>query len=54
MRNVRRYLNYLAGPKDFLATFNGQALKNAMTFQLKDETKRKAAIEGLKTIAACT
>ena len=39
---------------NYLATFNGQALKNAMTFQLKDETKRKAAIEGLKTIAACT
>jgi len=24
-----------------------------MVFQLKDEAKRKAAIEGLKTIAAC-
>ena len=47
-------MNYIANPKEFLATFNGQALKNAMAFQLKDEAKRKAAIEGLKTIAACT
>ncbi|WP_374649817.1 cytochrome c family protein [Dongia sp.] len=45
--------NYLADPKTFLAGINGQPLKNAMMFQLKDETKRKAAIEGLKTIAAC-
>ena len=46
-------MGYLAGPKDFLATFNGKELKNAMAFQLKDEAKRKAAIDGLKTIAAC-
>jgi len=46
-------MGYLGGPKDFLATFNGKELKNAMAFQLKDEAKRKAAIDGLKTIAAC-
>lgn len=44
---------YLADPKAFLNGFNGAPLKNAMAFQMKDETKRKAAIEGLKTIAAC-
>ena len=44
---------YIADPKGFLAQFNGEPLKNAMMFQLKDEAKRKAAIEGLKTIAAC-
>jgi len=46
-------MNYLADPKQFLATFDGQPLKNAMVFQLKDEAKRKAAIDGLKTIADC-
>jgi cytochrome c len=46
-------MGYIADPKGFLATFDGQELKNAMVFQLKDEAKRKAAIEGLKTIAAC-
>lgn len=45
--------NYLADPKGFLNTYNGQELKNAMAFQLKDEAKRKAAIEGLKEVAAC-
>ena len=44
---------YIADPKGFLTTFNGQPLKNAMMFQLKDEAKRKAAVEGLKAIAAC-
>ncbi len=44
---------YLSDPKAFLAEFNGQPLKNAMMFQMKDEAKRKAAVEGLKTIAAC-
>ena len=44
---------YIADPKGFLNTFNGQSLKNAMMFQLKDEAKRKAAIAGLKEIAAC-
>lgn len=46
-------LNYIADPKAFLTGFNGQPLKNAMAFQMKDEAKRKAAIEGLKAIAAC-
>jgi len=46
-------MGYIADPKGFLATFDGQPLKNAMVFQLKDEAKRKAAIDGLKTIAAC-
>lgn len=46
-------MNYLADPKAFLAGFNGAPMKNAMMFQLKDEAKRKAAVEGLKTIAAC-
>jgi cytochrome c len=46
-------MGYLADPKAFLATFDGQELKNAMIFQLKDDAKRKAAIDGLKTIAAC-
>jgi cytochrome c len=46
-------MGYIADPKGFLATFNGKELKNAMVFQLKDEAKRKAAIDGLKTIAAC-
>jgi len=45
--------NYLADPKSFLNAYNGQELKNAMAFQLKDEAKRKAAIEGLKEVAAC-
>jgi cytochrome c len=44
---------YIADPKAFLNGFNGEPLSNAMAFQLKDEAKRKAAIEGLKTIAAC-
>jgi len=44
---------YLADPKAFLASVNGEPLKNAMAFQLRDEAKRTAAIEGLKTIAAC-
>jgi cytochrome c len=46
-------INYLADPKQFLATLAGQPLKNAMVFQLKDEAKRRAALDGLKTIAAC-
>jgi cytochrome c len=46
-------LAYLADPKAFLAGFNGEPLKNSMMFQLKDEAKRKAAIDGLKAIAAC-
>ena len=46
-------LAYLADPKGFLNTFDGQTLHNALMFQLKDEAKRKAAIDGLKTIAAC-
>lgn len=44
---------YLADPKAFLAEVNGEPLKNAMMFQMKDEAKRKAVIEGLKTMAAC-
>jgi len=44
---------YIADPKAFLQTFDGAPLKNAMMFQLKDEAKRKAAIDGLKTISAC-
>ncbi len=46
-------LSYLADPKAFLASFNGQPLKNAMMFQVKDEAKRKAAIDGLKAVTAC-
>ncbi len=46
-------LKYLADPKAFLAEVNGEPLKNAMMFQMKDEAKRKAAIDGLKTMAAC-
>ena len=46
-------MNYLADPKAFLSGVAGEPLKNAMMFQLKDEAKRKAAIDGLKTIAAC-
>jgi cytochrome c len=46
-------MGYLADPKGFLVKFDGQELKNAMVLQLKDEAKRKAAIDGLKTIAAC-
>lgn len=44
---------YIADPKGFLNGVTGQTLKNAMAFQLKDEAKRKAAVDGLKTIAAC-
>ncbi len=44
---------YVADPKAFLNDFNGQPLRNAMAFQLKDEARRRAAIEGLKQIAAC-
>ena len=44
---------YLLDPKAFLTDFNGQPLKNAMMFQMKDEAKRQAVVEGLKTIAAC-
>jgi hypothetical protein len=32
---------------------NGKELRSAMKFQLKDEAKRLAAVEGLKTITAC-
>ena len=39
--------------KAFLDGIAGEPLKNAMTFQIKDETKRKAAVDGLKTIATC-
>ena len=46
-------MGYLADPKQFLESFDGQPLKNAMVFQLKDEAKRRAAIEGLKSISAC-
>ncbi len=44
---------YIADPKGFLNSVSGQQLKNAMMFQMKDEAKRKAAVDGLKTIAAC-
>lgn len=44
---------YMADPNAFLNGFNGQELRSAMSFQLKDEAKRKAAVEGLKTISAC-
>lgn len=46
-------MKYLLDPKAFLTEFNGAALKNAMAFQIKDEAKRQAAVEGLKSIAAC-
>lgn len=46
-------MSYIADPKAFLNGVNGEALKNGMMFQIKDEAKRKAAIEGLKEIAAC-
>ena len=46
-------LAYISDPKAFLNGFNGESLSNAMTFQLKDEAKRQAVVEGLKTIAAC-
>jgi cytochrome c len=44
---------YIADPKAFLASVNGEQLQNAMAFQLKDEAKRKAAVEGLEALAAC-
>jgi cytochrome c len=44
---------YLADPKGFLDGVAGAPLKNAMMFQMKDDAKRKAAVDGLKTIAAC-
>ena len=44
---------YIANPKAFLNEFNGQELRSAMSFQMKDEAERKAAVEGLKTISAC-
>ncbi len=44
---------YIADPKAFLDRFNGQELRSAMSFQLKDEAERKAAVEGLKTISTC-
>jgi cytochrome c len=44
---------YIADPKTFLNEFNGEELRSAMSFQMKDEAKRKAAVEGLKTISAC-
>jgi cytochrome c len=46
-------VNYIADPKAFLNAYNGQPLKNAMAYMMKDEAKRKAAVEGLKEIAAC-
>ena len=46
-------LGYLNDPKAFLTEFNGEPLKHAMAYKMKDEAKRKAAIEGLKTIAEC-
>jgi cytochrome c len=44
---------YLLDPKTFLSDFNGQTLRNSMSFHIEDETKRKAAVEGLKIISAC-
>jgi cytochrome c len=46
-------MSYIADPKAFLNGINGEKLKNGMMFQIKDEAKRKAAVEGLKEIAAC-
>ena len=42
--------DYLAAPKAFLNRFNGNDMKNAMFFQLKDEQKRKQVIAFLKAI----
>ena len=44
---------YLLDPKTFLSDFNGETLRNSMSFRIEDEAKRKAAGEGLKTISAC-
>ena len=44
---------YLLDPKTFLSDFNGETLRNSMSFLIEDEAKRKAAVEGLKTISAC-
>lgn len=46
-------MSYIADPKGFLKGVNGEDLKHAMMFQIKDDAKRKAAVEGLKEIAAC-
>lgn len=46
-------MKYLLDPKAFLNEFNGEAVKNAMAFRIKDEAKRQAAVDGLKTIASC-
>jgi cytochrome c len=44
---------YMEDPKGFLNEFNGEELRSSMTFQLKEEAKRRAAVEGLKIISAC-
>ena len=41
---------YLADPKAFLTSVNGQEIKHAMFFFLKDEGKRKQVISYLKEI----
>lgn len=46
-------MKYLLDPKAFLNEYNGEPLKNGMMFQIKDEAKRQAAVDGLKEIAAC-
>jgi len=44
---------YIADPKAFFLAFLGEKMSNAMAYQVKDEAKRAAAVEGLKTISAC-
>lgn len=42
--------DYLANPKTFLKTHNGEDKPNKMMFSLADEGKRKEAVAGLKEV----
>lgn len=44
---------YIADPKAFLTSVNGQELKHAMIFQEKNEGKRKNVIAYLKALKDC-
>lgn len=44
---------YIADPKAFLASVNGQDLKHAMIFQEKNDDKRKNVVAYLKALKDC-
>lgn len=46
-------MSYVADPKAFLTSINGQQMKHGMFFALKDEGKRRDIAVFLKETAAC-